>query len=114
MDEIILGTVLEKGNAAPTGGLTSIFTVVPAGTPFTLNAISTSSPGCSEVTALLPIVVVNVLVESLVPWVRITGSVTGVEKTISSLVRSTAGDCGKRSIEKVTVSIPACGLEDNP
>jgi hypothetical protein len=67
VDETNAGTVLEMGNAGPPGGLTSIFTLVPPGTAFTRKEISTSSPGGSVVTALLPIVVVKMPVESLVP-----------------------------------------------
>jgi hypothetical protein len=42
-DEITAGIVLEKINAALPGGLTSIFTLVPPETGFTLKEISTSS-----------------------------------------------------------------------
>jgi hypothetical protein len=66
-DESISGTVPEIGNTAPAGGFTSTCTLEPAVTALTLNVISTSSRGSSEVTALLPLVVVNVLVVSLVP-----------------------------------------------
>ena len=113
-DEIIAGTVLEMGNAAPPGGLTSIFTLVPPETAFTLKEISTSSPGCSTVTALPPVVVVKMLVDSLVPCVRVTGALPGAEKTISILVRSTADAPDGRPIKQVIVSIPRNGSEDNP
>jgi hypothetical protein len=114
-DDSIAGTVLEMGNAAPEDGFNSIFTLLPAGTPFTLKTISTSLPGCSEVTSLLPIVAVNMLVESLVPRLRITVSVPGAEKAISSWLRSmSAGACCARPIVKVIISIPTCGFVDIP
>jgi hypothetical protein len=113
-DEITAGTVLEMINAALSGGLTSIFTVLPPETGFTLKEISTSSSGSSSVTALPPIVVVKMLVESLVPRVRVTGALPGVEKTISIVVRSTADACAGKPREKKIVSIPLFGSEDNP
>jgi hypothetical protein len=113
-DEIIAGTVLEMGNAAPPGGLTSIFTLVPPETAFTLKEISTSSPGFIAVTAYPPVVVVKIPVASLVPWVKVTGAFPGVEKTISILVRSTAGALAGRPMENVIVSIPRNGSEDSP
>jgi hypothetical protein len=101
------------GNVAPTGGLTSIFTVAPPETGFTLNEISTSSSGLRAVTVLPPIVVVKMLVESLVPRVRVTGALSWVEKTISILVRSTDDACTGRPMENVIVSIPRKGSEDS-
>ena len=101
-------------NAALSGGLTSIFTLVPPETGFTLKEISTSSSGSSSVTALLPTVVEKMLVESLVPRVRVTGAIPGVEKTISMVVRSTADACAGKPMEKVIVSIPLFGSEDIP
>jgi hypothetical protein len=114
-DDNIAGTVLEMGNAAPEDGFNSIFTLLPAGTPFTLKTISTSLPGCSEVTSLLPIVAVNMLAESLVPRLRITVSDPGAKKAISSRLRSmSAGACCARPIVNVIISIPTCGFVDIP
>jgi hypothetical protein len=113
-DEITAGTVLEMINAALSGGLISIFTLVPPETGFTLKKISTSSSGSNSVTALPPIVVVKMLVESLVPCVRVTGALPGVEKTISMEVRLTADACAGKPMEKVIVSIPLYGSEDIP
>jgi hypothetical protein len=114
-DDSIAGTVLEMGNAAPEDGFNSMFTLLPAGTPLTLKTISTSLPGCSEVTSLLPIVAVNMLVESLVPRLRITVSDPGAKKPISSRLRSmSAGACCARPIVKVIISIPTCGFVDIP
>jgi hypothetical protein len=57
----------------------------------------------------------NVLNESLVLWVRVTGAVPGVEKTISILVRSMGGVCDDPvPMVNLMVSIPVSGLEDNP
>ena len=66
-DESIAGTVLKIGNNVPAGGFTSICTLEPAVTVLTRNLISTSSWGPSDVTAMSPLIVVNVLVVSLVP-----------------------------------------------
>jgi hypothetical protein len=79
MDEIIAGTVLEMVSTALSRGLTSIFTLVPAITGFTRKEISTSSSACISVTVLPPVVVVKMLVDSLVPRVRGTGALPGVE-----------------------------------
>ncbi len=114
VDDTNVGPNLEMGNAAPTDGLTSIFTLVPPETAFTLKEISTWSPGCIIVTALPPVVVVKIPVESLVPWVRVTGTLLGVEKTISIPVRSTADACDGTPRENVIVSIPLNGSEDIP
>ena len=88
-EEITTGTVLEMINASLSGGLTSIFTLVLPETGFILKAISTSSSESSLVTALPPLVVVKMPAESLVPCVRVTGALPGVEKTISMVVMST-------------------------
>jgi len=113
IDKIIAGTVLDMGNAAPPGGLTSIFTVALPETGLTLKEISTSSPGRREVTALPPVVVVKILVESLVPRTRVTGVLSCAEKTISIRVRSTADAWAGRPRENVIVSIPRKGSEDS-
>lgn len=113
MGKIIAGTVLDMGNAAPPGGLTSIFTVAPPETGLTLKEISTSSPGRRAMTALPPVVVVKILVESLVPLTRVTGVLSCAEKTISILVRSTADAWAGRPRENVIVSIPRKGSEDS-
>jgi hypothetical protein len=113
IDKIIAGTVLDMGNAAPPGGLTSIFTVAPPETGVTLNVISTSSPGWRAVTALPPIVVVKMLVVSLVPRTRVTGTLSCAEKTISILVRSTGDAWAGRPMENVIVSIPRRGSEES-
>ena len=101
------------GNAVPPGGLTSIFTVAPPETGLTLKEISTSSPGMRVVTAVPPVVVVKILVESLVPRARVTGALSCAEKTISILVRSTADAWAGRPTENVIVSIPRKGSEDS-
>jgi hypothetical protein len=59
-------------------------------------------------------VVVNVLSVSLVLWVRVTGAVPGVEKTISILVRSITGACDVEPMVNMMVSIPVSGFDDNP
>jgi hypothetical protein len=61
-----------------------------------------------------PDVVVKMLVDSLVPRVRVTGALPGVEKTISMPVRSRAGAFAGNPMENVIVSIPLKGSEDNP
>jgi hypothetical protein len=114
MDEIIAGTVLEMVSTTLSRGLTSIFTFVPAITGFTRKEISTSSSACISVTVLPPVVVVKMLVDSLVPRVRVTGTLPGVEKTISMPVRSRAGAFAGNPMENVIVSIPLKGSEDNP
>jgi hypothetical protein len=113
-DEITAGAVLEIINAALSDGLTSIFTLIPPETGFTLKEISTSSSACSSVTAMPPMVVVKTLVESIVPRLRVTGALPGVEKTISIVVRSTVDACAGKPREKVMVSIPLNGSEDIP
>jgi hypothetical protein len=114
MDEIITGTVLEMVSTALSRGLTSIFTLVPAITGFTRKEISTSSSACISVTVLPPVVVVKMLVDSLVPRVRVTGALPGVEKTISMPVKLRAGAFAGRPMENVNVSIPLKGSEDKP
>lgn len=47
-----------------------MYTLEPAVIGFTRNVIWTSSRGPSVVTALLPLVVLNVVVESWVPWTK--------------------------------------------
>jgi hypothetical protein len=114
MDEIIAGTVLEMVSTALSWGLTSIFTLVPPETGSILKEISTSSSECISVTVLPPVVVVKMLVDSLVPRVRVTGGLPGVEKTISMPVRLRAGAFAGRPMENVNVSIPLEGSEDKP
>jgi hypothetical protein len=112
MDEIIAGTVLEMVSTAPSRGLTSIFTFVPAITGFTRKERSTSSSACISVTVVPPVVVVKMLADSLVPRMRVTGALPGAEKTISMPVRSRAGAFAGRPMENVIVSIPREGSED--
>jgi hypothetical protein len=114
VDEIIAGTVLVMGTTALPCGLNSIFTLVPPSTTFTLKEISTRSPGYSVVTALPPLVAVKMLVEPLVPCVRVTGALPGAEKTISIPVRSIADAWDGRLTENVIISIPRNGSVDIP
>jgi len=114
MDEITAGAVLEMMNAVLSGDLTSIITVLPPETGFTVKETSTSSSALSLVTALPPVVVVKMLVDSLVPRVRITGALPFVEKTISILVRSTADAWAGKPRVNVMVSIPFNGSDDSP
>jgi hypothetical protein len=79
MGEITAGTVLEMVSTAVPRGLTSIFTLVPAITGFTRKEISTSSSACISLTVEPPDVVVKMLVDSLVPRVRVTGALPGAE-----------------------------------
>jgi len=114
IDEIIAGIVLEMVSTALSWGLTSIFTLVPPETGSILKEISTSSSECISVTVLPPVVVVKMLVDSLVPRVRVTGALPGVEKTISMPVKLRAGAFAGRPMENVNVSIPLEGSEDKP
>jgi hypothetical protein len=108
------GTVLKMVSTALSWGLTSIFTLVPPETGSILKEISTSSSECISVTVLPPDVVVKMLVDSLVPRVRVTGALPGVEKTISMPVKLRAGTFAGKPMENVNVSIPLEGSEDKP
>jgi len=114
VEEIIAGTVLVMGTTALSCGLNSICTVVPPATVFTGKEISTRSPGSSVVTVLPPLVAIKVLVELLVPCVRVTGALPIAEKIISIPVRSTADACDGRLTENVIMSIPRNGSVDIP
>jgi hypothetical protein len=110
---IVAGVVFEKGNAAPTGGLISIFTFVFTGTGVTLNAISI----CwfctmeSRLGPAPPSFAVKTVAEELAPWVRITRFEFGVEKATDNFVKSTGGAPGAIPIENLISVIVALSGE---
>jgi len=98
---MVAGVVLEKGSAAPTLGLISIFILVFTGTGVTLKAISICW-FCVIAVRLGPtppsLAVKAVRLEELL-WVRIIGGVSGVEKPTFNFVRSIVGAPGASPIE---------------
>ena len=107
--------IFEKGNAAPTGGLISIFTLVFAGTGVTVKAISICW-FCTMESRLVPAplsLAVNTVAEELAPWVRITRFESDVEKAMVNFVKSMVVAPGERPIENLISEIVA-SLADSP
>jgi hypothetical protein len=66
------------------------------------------------VTLAVPVFVVKKPVDVLVPWVRVTGKVSGVEKPICICVKSRAGLQGARPMVNLISSIPDSGTDARP
>ena len=110
---IVPGVVFEKGNAAPTPGLISRLTRVLAGTGVTLKATSICWFCAMELRLgpAPPSLAENSVRDELLPSVRMTGAVEGVEKTTFNFVKSIVGAPGARPMENLISVIFASSAE---